>query len=603
MNAREEESTLTSSYQAPTILCVTQQDGASDELSRRLERYPHSMTVVNTATEMLDTISNSDTDLIILDGDTNLAIASEICNALDGQAAVQMLPILMFTKSAEEEKKAEEFGVRIFVSSLCNNVELIAAIKRAMAKRLVVLHIDDDPAIHEQVAQMLDNEIYCLVPMTRSAEALMKIGEDPPDIIICDLEMPDINGLHLCRYVKQSERTADIPFVICSGLGSGNDMKRGFEAGADDYMTKPFTAEHLNKRIMTLTAPDENKRIERILVVDEVECMRNLVMRTLRHQGFQTKGAATGKQALDLMADHPPDLIVCELEMTEMDGREFTLEVRKNPRHALTPILIASSTNDRSGRARCLTAGASDFIVKPFSKEKLCLAVQHLLSEGELKRERAAVRHYLSDAAIEIALKQIHQEAGVGSDMRADYRFMTVLFVDVVGFTGLCERMSAKEVATMLNSYFDLVVSEIRNQDGLIDKFIGDCVMALFGRVENGAYRAARFGLELIKKLEIFNQQTGYDIQVRIGINSGNVLLGDLGSKHYRRDYTVIGDGVNIAQRLEQLSPVNSVMISDVTYQLIRELASVETQDSIRLKGMEGEVTPHILRSLRPVNL
>ena len=77
---------------------------------------------------------------------------------------------------------------------------------------------------------------------------------------------------------------------------------------------------------------------------------------------------------------------------------------------------------------------------------------------------------------------------------------MTVFFVDIVGFTPMCERMDAHEVVSLLNGYFDTVVEVLRNNDAMIDKFIGDAIMALFGRIENGAYRAVKAGLEIVKR-------------------------------------------------------------------------------------------------------
>ncbi len=223
-----------------------------------------------------------------------------------------------------------------------------------------------------------------------------------------------------------------------------------------------------------------------------------------------------------------------------------------------------------------------------------------MISEYHLRQEKIAIRRYLSDAAIEHGMQRRSNDP---NSMRADTRYMTVFFVDIVGFTPICERMDAQEVVGFLNGYFDTVVEVLRRNDAMIDKFIGDAIMALFGRIENGAYRAVRAGLEIIEAVSEFNAQTGRNIRVRIGMNSGELVMGDIGSVHYRRDYTVIGDTVNIAQRLEQQAEPNSIFIGEATRELLGEVAAVESQEPVKVKGRQEAVLCHRVVSLKELDI
>ena len=127
--------------------------------------------------------------------------------------------------------------------------------------------------------------------------------------------------------------------------------------------------------------------------------------------------------------------------------------------------------------------------------------------------------------------------------------------------------------------------------------------MALFGRVENGAYRAVRSALEIIDAVAEFNKNTGRDLNLRIGINSGNLIMGDIGSRLYRRDYTVIGDTVNVAQRLEQFAEPNSVIIGETTRKLLEDVIEVEELEPAKLKGREELVQCYRVVSLEKIDL
>jgi len=118
---------------------------------------------------------------------------------------------------------------------------------------------------------------------------------------------------------------------------------------------------------------------------------------------------------------------------------------------------------------------------------------------------------------------------------------------------------------------------------------------------EECAYNAVKAGLEMIEALRKFNENRQDQVNIRVGINSGTVIMGDIGSKLYRRDYTVIGDNVNIAARLESSAEKGSVLVSDTTYKLIKDFVEIENTSSIVVKGKAEELLVHKVSQLLPI--
>ena len=170
----------------------------------------------------------------------------------------------------------------------------------------------------------------------------------------------------------------------------------------------------------------------------------------------------------------------------------------------------------------------------------------------------------------------------------------------------MTERMDPSNLVNLLNEYFDEMVVILKQNGATIDKFVGDAIMALFLESKNRshekcAYNAVKTGLEMIEALRTFNQNRQDQVNIRVGINSGTVIMGDIGSKLYRRDYTVIGDSVNIAARLESAAEKGSVLVSDTTYKLIKDFVEIEDTSSIIVKGKADELLVHKVAQLLPI--
>ena len=205
-------------------------------------------------------------------------------------------------------------------------------------------------------------------------------------------------------------------------------------------------------------------------------------------------------------------------------------------------------------------------------------------------------RAVLGDAVVDSAIHALRQQLRHGES--ADERkLVTILFCDISGFTALAEKQDPEEVRELINACFDQLVPVVQKYGGTIDKFIGDEIMALFGAPvahEDDAERALRSALEMGEALAAFNRARGTLLGLHFGINTGLVVTGEIGGKN-RRDYSVMGDAVNLAARLEDASSVGEIFVGPTTYRLTNRLFAFETVASLRLKGKEKPVEVHRL--------
>ncbi len=189
----------------------------------------------------------------------------------------------------------------------------------------------------------------------------------------------------------------------------------------------------------------------------------------------------------------------------------------------------------------------------------------------EEERLRVWLSRYHSPQIIEALLEAKHEANPVF--MEAKDQEATILFADIIGFTRLSEAMTPREVNLFLNEYFSLMTDIVFAHNGTLDKYIGDGVMAVFGAPmerEDDAERAVRVALSMRQKLKLLvkNLSEKRRYKVRIGINTGHVVAGNIGSPK-RLDYTVIGDTVNIASRLEALAEPDQILIGEETYRRV----------------------------------
>ncbi len=169
----------------------------------------------------------------------------------------------------------------------------------------------------------------------------------------------------------------------------------------------------------------------------------------------------------------------------------------------------------------------------------------------------------------------------------------TILFADIVSFTSLSRRLTPPQIAEMLNRFFSKMTDIVFKYSGTLDKFIGDCVMAVFGapnKMEDHAEKAVKAAVEMQRSMKELNREIGQDLKIRIGINSGKIVAGDIGS-HKRLDYTVLGDTVNIASRLESAVCLpDEIVIGEKTFNFVKDSFKIDYAGEQTVKGVENPI-------------
>ncbi|MFZ5916409.1 MAG: ABC transporter substrate-binding protein [Chloroflexota bacterium] len=221
-----------------------------------------------------------------------------------------------------------------------------------------------------------------------------------------------------------------------------------------------------------------------------------------------------------------------------------------------------------------------------------------------------AQRTVLGDAVVDASIAALREKLAALSaqemtspHLRGERRLVTVMFADVSGFTALSERMDPETVRDLMNACFECLVPVVKKYGGAVDKFIGDAIMALFGAPvahEDDPVRALHAALDMQTQLLTFNAQHATDLGIHFGINTGPVIAGDLGTRQ-RQEYTVMGDTVNVAARLEDISERGEILVGPDTYRLAAPLFEFETMVPVRVKGKSEPVPVYRLLAARAI--
>ena len=233
-------------------------------------------------------------------------------------------------------------------------------------------------------------------------------------------------------------------------------------------------------------------------------------------------------------------------------------------------------------------------LLKAIGSQAAMVIEQSALNERirEEERMRNRLQRFHSPQVIEMILKG--GEETIDDIMESKELIATILFADIVGFTRLSETMPPREINIILNRYFSSMTDIVFRHGGTLDKYIGDGLMAVFGapmEKEDDAERAVRTALEIRRQLTAMMKTTSADrrFDIRVGLNTGRVVAGNIGSPK-RMEYTVIGDPVNVASRLESIAKPNQIIIGEETFGLVKNKFKIEEIGTRKVKGKSSEI-------------
>jgi adenylate cyclase len=357
----------------------------------------------------------------------------------------------------------------------------------------------------------------------------------------------------------------------------------------------------------------ENEKIS-VLIVDDSATMRLLTSDALVKADFNVIQAENGESALSLVKSAKPDAILLDVEMPGLNGFEVCAEIRKLPNCLYTPIMMVTGLEDYESINKAFQAGATDFTTKPLNPNLIGYRVRYMVRTNayfqELQIAENKVRA-LNDELINKLLEIQQNAIAVARFVPQDFlrvlnrkniadiklgdcveKVMSVLFLDIKEFTSIAEQLSSVEIFNLVNTLMSYLEPVILRNSGLIDKYIGDAIMALFDHPDDALTAA----LEMLAAINAFNatrlSQKLLPINVGIGINTGSLIVGTVGFEE-RMDCSVISDAVNIASRLESLTRNFGIelLISENTYEQLDHKNNYHLR-YLGLTAMKGKRLP-----------
>ncbi|HEX8991033.1 MAG TPA: adenylate/guanylate cyclase domain-containing response regulator [Anaerolineales bacterium] len=327
-------------------------------------------------------------------------------------------------------------------------------------------------------------------------------------------------------------------------------------------------------------------------MVDDNRVNRLLLVHGLEQDGHQAAYAENGRQALEMLASRPYDLILLDIEMPELNGFQVLEALLANPELRDIPVIMTSASDELDRVVKCIEMGAEDYLTKPLNPVLLRARVNASLEKKRLRdQQRKLFRTFATPEVAEELMK-------TGLALGGKYVNATAMFADIRGFTSIAESQDPADTIELLNKYFALMFDAITAHGGTLNQMVGDGLMAVFGAPishEDHCERAVRAALEMIDDLTVFNvDQAAFkkaQIKIGIGIASGAMIAGYTGTQH-RATYTCVGDTVNLAARIEAHTKVVGcpILLDENTRKGLPESIGVESLGPVLFKGKQQEV-------------
>lgn len=347
-----------------------------------------------------------------------------------------------------------------------------------------------------------------------------------------------------------------------------------------------------------------------ILVVDDEPDLETLVRQVFRkdikEEIYYFHFAGDGEAALALLEENPEIcLILTDINMPKMDGltllKKINEELEKSNSEGVRKVVIVSAYGDMENIRAAMNENAFDFLTKPIDLKDLKITIEkalgeiekvndHILEKKKYQLEKESLCRYFSADIVDKILKEDFHQKMIGGNETA-----TILYLDIRGFTSISESLTPDKVADLLNRIYPDFMELILSHGGSVNKLIGDALVATFGLPiadPDDTYNAVRTAQEILQWTKMFSKikpdyLKEHEINVGIGITTGEVFAGNIGS--FRRlEYTVIGDIVNTASRLQNLTKKVDVdvLICGETKRRLGELAKTR---EVRVKSIRGK--------------
>ena len=351
----------------------------------------------------------------------------------------------------------------------------------------------------------------------------------------------------------------------------------------------------------------------RILVVDDTPANVKLLAELLTYKGYSVATAASGEEGLKQVAERHPDLVLLDIMMPGLNGYEVCRTIRADPATSMLPVVLVTSLDPGQERIKGIEAGADDFLTKPINQGELLARVKSLLRikslYDEVERQKAEVAEWnrtleqrVADSVAQLdrmgrlrrfispQIADLILSGGTDDPMKTHRREITVVFLDLRGFTAFTEKAEPEVVMEVLHEYHADMGRIITAHQGTIEHFAGDGIMIFFNDpvvVENPDERAARMAMEMHQSFVNIStpwKKRGRDLNLGIGIAKGYATLGRIGFEG-RSDYGAIGKVTNLSARLCGEAKAGQTLVAQTVHAEIEALVEAEPVE-VTLKGI-----------------
>jgi len=357
----------------------------------------------------------------------------------------------------------------------------------------------------------------------------------------------------------------------------------------------------------------------RILVVDDTPQNVKLLADLLGAKGYAVATAGSGAEALALVEANRPDLVLLDVVMPGMSGYEVCRKIRENPATGVLPVVMVTALDPGQERIKGLEVGADDFLTKPINQAELLARVRSLLrikqlydtvesQAAQLADWNRTLEHRVQDQVAQLErlgrLKRFFSPqlaeaiVGGGADdpLKSHRRDLTVVFLDLRGYTAFAESAEPEEVMGVLHEYHAAMGREIVAHEGTLERFAGDGLMVFFNDpipVPDHAARAVRMAVAMRERATELTRKwkklLGHDLDVGMGIAQGYATIGAIGFEG-RWDYGAIGTVTNLAFRLCGEAKAGQILVSSRVLGAVEELVDAEPLGELTLKGFHKAV-------------
>jgi adenylate cyclase len=359
----------------------------------------------------------------------------------------------------------------------------------------------------------------------------------------------------------------------------------------------------------------------RILVVDDTPVNLKLLGDLLTAKGYTITTAASGPEALEKIDRDPPDLVLLDVMMPGMSGYEVCKKLRENPATAILPVVMVTALDPAQERVKGIDAGADDFLTKPINQPELLARVRSLLRVKSLWDQLGDLNRTLESRVAEQVgqlerlgklkrffspqLAEAIVNGGADDPLKSHRREVTVVFIDLRGFTAFAETAEPEEVMSVLREYHAAMGELILTHEGTLERFTGDGMMIFFNDpvpVPNPQERGVRMALAMRARVDDLMRgwrKRGYELDFGVGIAEGYATIGAIGFEG-RWDYGAIGTVTNLAARLCGEAKPGQILISRKLYGRVDDLVAAESVGELALKGFSRPVSAYNLTALKP---